>query len=64
MRNAAIDGIQVAGGAHDVTVSWSILGAIAKNMLLKYGASAITLHHNALAASATLSPQVRIDDTT
>ncbi len=86
IRNAAIDGIQIAYGAYnvvidhvsvtgstdgnvditegsrDVTVSWSILGANGKNMLVKYKATRISLHHNVFVASTTRSPQVRIDD--
>jgi FG-GAP-like repeat/Pectate lyase len=88
IRNAAIDGVQVANGAynvvidhvsvtgsadgniditegsHDVTVSWSIFGANEKNMLVKYNASRVSLHHNVFVASAQRSPQVRIDDST
>ncbi len=72
VRDAPLDGIQIANSAynvvidhvsisgsgdgnlditessHDVTVSWSILAAPAsdKNMLIKYNASRISLHHN------------------
>jgi len=87
VRNAAIDGIQVAYGAYkvildrvsvagsldgnlditegarDVTVSWSILGANHKNMLIKHNPSRVTLHHNLLAGSSR-NPQVRMDDST
>lgn len=86
VRNAAIDGIQIAYGAYnvvidhvsvtgsadgniditegsrDITVSWSIIGANGKNMLVKYNPSRITLHHNLFVASGSRSPQVRIDD--
>lgn len=89
VRDASIDGIQVAYGAynvvldhvsvsgsgdgniditedsHDVTVSWSILGRPAppeKNMLIKYRASRVTLHHNVLVAAAQRNPQASIDD--
>lgn len=85
VRNAAIDGIQVAYSAYgvvldhvsiagsfdgnvditesarDVTVSWSILGANHKNMLIKYNPSRVTLHHNLLAGSSR-NPQVRMDE--
>ena len=89
VRNASIDGIQVAAGAYnvvidhvsvagsgdgniditedsrDVTVSWSIIGEAAgesKNMLLKYGISRLSLHHNLLVMARQRNPQVRIDD--
>ena len=75
IRDADIDGIQVASGAynvvidhvsvagsrdgniditesHDVTVSWSIIGMNDKNMLVKYNASRVTLHHNVFVGSA------------
>ena len=87
IRDADIDGIQVASGAynvvidhvsvagsrdgniditesHDVTVSWSIIGMNDKNMLVKYNASRVTLHHNVFGGSAQRSPQIRIDDST
>lgn len=49
-------------GARDVTVSWSILGGNPKNVLIKYGTSRVTLHHNLFADSKNRNPQVRIDD--
>jgi subtilase family serine protease len=88
VRDAPLDGIQVAYGAynvlidhvsvsgsgdgnlditedsHDVTVSWSILAAPAsdKNMLIKYGASRLSLHHNLFAHSEQRNPVVSTDD--
>lgn len=54
--------IDITEDARDVTVSWSILGGNAKNMLVKYRASRVTLHHNLYTESASRSPQVRIDN--
>ncbi len=88
VRDAPLDGIQIAYGAynvvidhvsihgsgdgnlditegsHDVTVSWSILAAPTddKNMLIKYGASRITLHHNLFVDSSQRNPIVSTDD--
>jgi pectate lyase len=72
-HKVVIDHVSVAGSsdgnlditesARDVTVSWSILGANAKNILIKYAPSRVTLHHNLL-ASASRNPQVRMDDST
>jgi len=59
---ASLDGnIDITESARDVTVSWSILGANHKNMLIKYNPSRVTLHHNLLGGSSR-NPQVRIDD--
>jgi hypothetical protein len=87
VRDADIDGIQVAYGAynvvidhvsvtgsadgniditegsHDVTVSWSIIGKNAKNMLVKYRTSQVSLHHNVFVGSVVRSPLVSLDDT-
>jgi len=89
VRNATVDGIQVAYGAHnvvidhcsvqgsedgniditedahDVTVSWSVLSRPAggeKNMLVKYRAQRVSLHHNVFVAAAQRNPQVAVDD--
>jgi subtilase family serine protease len=88
VRDAPLDGIQVANGAynvvidhvsvsgsgdgniditedsHDVTVSWSILASPAseKNMLIKYNASRISLHHNLFFDSTQRNPIVSTDD--
>jgi pectate lyase len=86
VRDSAIDGIQIAYGAHNVvvdhvsvtgsrdgniditedarniTVSWSILGGNKRNMLVKYRAARVTLHHNLFTESVSRNPQVRIDD--
>ncbi len=50
----------VAPPAHDVTVSWSILAEprSGKAMLVKYGASRLTLHHNLFLRSVTRNPSV------
>jgi Pectate lyase len=61
----SLDGnIDITEGARDVTVSWSIIGGNEKNMLVKYNASRVSLHHNLFTASAQRSPQIRIDDST
>jgi pectate lyase len=69
--NVVLDGVSVSGSldgdiditdSHDVTISWSILGANGKNMLIKYGSSRITLHHVAFVNSLTRNPQVAVDD--
>ena len=88
VRDAPLDGIQIALGAynvvidhvsisgagdgnlditdsaHDITVSWSILAAPAsdKNMLIKYNASRISLHHNLFTESSQRNPTVSTDD--
>ena len=53
--------VDITESARDVTVSWSILGANHKNMLIKYNPSRVTLHHNLLGGSSR-NPQVRMDD--
>jgi pectate lyase len=70
--NVLIDHVSVAGsgdgniditeGSRDVTVAWSILAGTAKSMLIKYGASRVTLHHNIFIGNASRNPQARIDD--
>ena len=63
--HGADDGsIDITSDAHDVTVAWSIIGPSksGKNMLVKYHASRITLHHNLFANSATRNPQIENDD--
>ena len=56
--------IDITADAHDVTVAWSIIGPpkSGKNMLVKYHASRITLHHNLFANSGTRNPQIENDD--
>ena len=59
--HGADDGsIDITAGAHDVTVSWSIVGPpkSGKNMLVKYDPSRVTLHHNLFANSGTRNPQI------
>ena len=54
-------------GTRDITVQWSILAEPAgeeKNMLLAFGQSRITLHHNLFIAAQQRSPQVTFDDST
>jgi pectate lyase len=52
--------IDVTDGAHDVTVSWSVLAdpASDKTMLIMYGAERVTLHHNLFVAALTRNPQI------
>lgn len=54
--------IDITEQSRDVTVAWSILAGTAKNMLIKYGASRVTLHHNIFIGNASRNPQARIDD--
>jgi hypothetical protein len=56
--------LDVTEGAHDVTVAWSLIGQPASNksMLIKYGASRITLHHNLFVNSNNRNPQASVDD--
>ena len=59
--DGADDGsIDITNDSHDVTVSWSILAhpKAGKNMLIKYGASRVTLHHNLLMTGGFRNPQV------
>jgi hypothetical protein len=72
--NVVLDHVSVHGSldgniditeAHDVTVQWSVLAEprdVQKNMLIKYGVSRVTLHHNLFVAAQQRNPQVRIDD--
>jgi PKD repeat protein len=64
--DGATDGnLDITQGAHDVTVSWSILGqpnqTHPKSMLIKYNPSRVSLHHNIFTARER-NPQVGIDD--
>lgn len=56
--------LDITEGAHDVTVSWSILAAPAsgKNMLIKYNAARISVHHTLFVDGAMRNPQVATDD--
>jgi pectate lyase-like protein len=57
--------IDITEGSHDVTVSWSILAEPAepgKNMLIKYNAARVTLHHNVFVSARQRNPQARVDD--
>jgi len=69
IQGSADGNLDITMGAHDVTVSWSILAEpydpvkdTDKNMLIKYNPSRITLHHNIFLKSKGRNPQVRIDD--
>ena len=75
-KNIIIDHISVSNsgdgnlditrtGTKNITVQWSILGTPAdeeKNMLVAFGASRISLHHNIFIESQQRSPQVTYDD--
>lgn len=54
--------IDITEGSHDVTVSWSVMSGTHKNMLVKFAAARVSLHHNAFVEGASRNPQVRIDD--
>jgi pectate lyase len=63
--DGADDGsVDVTGDSHDVTVSWSILARpkAGKNMLVKYRASRVTIHHNLLVEGGSRNPQVELGD--
>jgi hypothetical protein len=70
-RGASDGNLDIAGdpalpgsGPQDVTVAWSIIGRAAshKAMLIKYGASRITLHHNLFVQSPSRNPSASVDD--
>lgn len=50
--------IDITHGAHDVTVSWSIIGNPEKTMLIGYGAHRVSLHHNLIIGGRTRNPYV------
>lgn len=54
--------IDITENSHDVTVAWSILAGAVKAMLVKYGASRVTLHHNIWVGGRNRNPQVSVDD--
>ena len=54
--------IDITEGAHDVTVSWSILAGGSKAMLVKYNAYNVTLHHNLWVDTRNRNPNVAVDD--
>ena len=72
--NVVIDHVSIAGsvdgnlditeGAHDVTVSWSILATprSGRSMLVKYNAARVSLHHNLFVDSVSQNPDVSIDN--
>jgi pectate lyase len=67
VQQVSVDGsgdgnVDITEGAHDVTVAWSILSGNHQNMLVKYHASRVTLHHNVFVGSDSRNPQVRVDD--
>jgi hypothetical protein len=74
-RNVVVDQVSIHGsgdgniditeGSQDVTVSWSILAEPAgegKNMLIKYSAYRVSLHHNLMVSARQRNPQARVDD--
>jgi hypothetical protein len=56
--------LDITEDAHDVTVSWSVLAAPAsgKNMLVKYRASRVSVHHSVFVDAPVRNPQVATDD--
>ena len=56
--------LDVTEGSHDITVAWSVFAAPAsgKNMLIKYQASRVSLHHNLFLDAQTRNPLVGTDD--
>ncbi len=64
IHGAGDGNLDITEQAHDVTVSWSILAAPAsgKNMLIKYNASRISMHHNLFIDAETRNPSVATDD--
>jgi hypothetical protein len=56
--------LDVTFDSHDVTVSWSILAlpASGKSVLIKYGASRVTLHHNLFVRGNQRNPAAAVDD--
>ena len=54
--------IDVTRKAHDVTVAWSVLSGCAKNVLIKYEASRVSLHHNVFVNSKYRNPNVAHTD--
>ena len=65
--HVSIDGcgdasIDITRKAHDVTVAWSVLSGCGKNMLIKYEARRVTLHHNVFVDATTRNPNVAYTD--
>jgi pectate lyase len=65
--HVSIDGcgdgnIDITRKARDVTVAWSVLSGCAKNMLIKYEASRVSLHHNVFVNSRSRNPNVAFTD--
>ncbi|MGH2830911.1 MAG: hypothetical protein ACRDJM_10560, partial [Actinomycetota bacterium] len=61
IHQVSVDGcgdgnVDITRGAHDVTVSWSIISGCAKNMLIKYDAGRVSLHHNVFVHSQWRNP--------
>ena len=56
--------LDITEGARDITVAWSLLAtpASGKNMLIKYDASRISLHHNLFFDAVTGNPLVATTD--
>jgi hypothetical protein len=65
IQGSADGNLDITMDSRDVTVSWSILAepaASQKNMLIKYDAARVTLHHNLFTTSRQRNPQARVDD--
>jgi pectate lyase len=67
IEHVSVDGsgdgnIDITEESRDVTVAWSVLTGTTKNMLIKYGASRVTLQHNISIGNGSRNPQARIDD--
>lgn len=65
VRGSGDGNIDITKQARDVTVSWSILAeprGSQKNMLIKYDASRVTLHHNLFVDARQRNPLVSTDD--
>jgi hypothetical protein len=65
IHGSADGNLDVTEDSGDVTVSWSLLAEPAgegKNLLVKYHASRVTLHHNLFVGARQRNPQARVDD--
>ena len=56
--------LDITEKARDVTVAWNLLSGNVKNMLIKYGATRVTLHHNVFVDNGSRNPQVRMEEDT
>jgi len=64
VHGAGDGNLDITEGARNVTVSWSIFAepASGKTMLIKYGATRVSLHHSLFVNGATRNPLVASDD--